>query len=427
MAHIHSPGRLARRLVGLVTALAVLATVALGAGGAGAKNGAKGKVIKIGVLAPLVGDSGADGQEMVRGAQLAVDELNKQGGVLGFRFEVMVGNTENQKPDAVVSAIRRMQSDHDVHVIMTGYADPTNFEIDTMARLKMPYLISGGSAQTKAIIGKDPSNYPTVWSLTPTYDAYGTDPPRIFAGWAKAGKVHLANKSVYIVNSDNPYSTTIAEGLRKTLAETGWKLVGYETVPFGQVSDWGSTLAKIRAAKPSLIFNTDYLPANDATFIRAFVQQPTKSLLFIQYGPSVPEFLQLTKSASTGVFYDLLGGPIDSPKWPRAAQIERKFKQRYHVDSGVYGVALYEQVQIYVAALKKVKDPTDHLAIGKAIGQTRMDVAEGRLSFDPATHLAVQGSRGIPLLFYEIWHGKRILIEPRQYATGGFHRPPWLK
>src|SRR5262245_14452168 len=122
MAHIHVPWCRPRRPFALVTVLAALATVALAAGGAGARTGADGRLIKIGVLAPLVGDSAADGQEMVRGVHLAVDELNKQGGVLGYKFEVTVGNTENQKPDAVVGAIRRMQSDNDVHVIMTGYA-----------------------------------------------------------------------------------------------------------------------------------------------------------------------------------------------------------------------------------------------------------------------------------------------------------------
>jgi ABC-type branched-subunit amino acid transport system substrate-binding protein len=56
------------------------------------------RVIKIGILAPLSGNSAADGEEMVRGAQLAVKELNAAGGVAGYRFEVVSGDTKDQTP-----------------------------------------------------------------------------------------------------------------------------------------------------------------------------------------------------------------------------------------------------------------------------------------------------------------------------------------
>jgi len=50
------------------------------------------EVVKIGVLAPVSGAQAADGQEMVNGAQMAVDELNDGGGVAGHTFELVVGD-----------------------------------------------------------------------------------------------------------------------------------------------------------------------------------------------------------------------------------------------------------------------------------------------------------------------------------------------
>jgi branched-chain amino acid transport system substrate-binding protein len=384
-------------------------------------------VVKIGVLAPLTGGSAADGQEMVRGARLAVDEINAMGGIRGYRFAIVVGDTEDQKPDAVASAVRRISDDRAVGAMMTGYADGTNFEIKLMSRLQMPYLISANSAQTRDIIAKDPSKYPTVWSLTPSYDAYGTALPPLVESWAKQGFLKLHNHKAYIVTSDNPYSNTIAKGLAQTLKSMKWTLTGYDTVPFGTVSDWGSTISKIRSDPPDLVINTDYQPGNDATFMKQFLQNPTNSLVFIQYGPSVPEFVTLTKDQSTGVLYNLLGGPIDSPKLPRSARIKRKFKAKYGVESGTYGVALYEQIYLYADALKKVGNPMDKLAIGRALGQTDKIVAEGRLKFDPKTHLALQGDDYIPLQFFQLWHGQRILLTPKKWATGTFHLPPWMK
>ncbi len=60
--------------------------LALGAGVAGL---AAADVVKLGVLAPLTGPAAADGQKYVNGVQLAVDELNAEGGVAGHTFELV--------------------------------------------------------------------------------------------------------------------------------------------------------------------------------------------------------------------------------------------------------------------------------------------------------------------------------------------------
>ena len=170
-------------------------------------------VIKIGLLAPLTGGQAADGEEMVRGAELAIEELNEEGGVAGYTFELVVGDTQDQSPDAVVSAIESITSDDDVMAMMTGYASTTNFEIELMAEMSMPYLISANSAQTAEIISEDPDKYGTVWSLVPSFDAYETELPRLMKVWAEDGQIELKNRKVAIVPSDNPYSATISDGL----------------------------------------------------------------------------------------------------------------------------------------------------------------------------------------------------------------------
>ena len=141
----------------------------------------------------------------------------------------------------------------------------------------------------------------------------------------------------------------------------------------------------------------------------------------------MPEFVSLTGAKSTGVLYDLLGGVITSPKNPRALQLMAEFKKKYGVESGPYGIGLYEMMNIYFDALRKVGNPEDHKAIAAAIGATDKVTAEGRVQFDPKTHLAMQDDDHIPILFFQIWDGNRVLIAPPKYATGGFQLPPWMK
>jgi branched-chain amino acid transport system substrate-binding protein len=383
--------------------------------------------IKIGLLAPLTGPAAADGQEFQRGAQLAIDEINAAGGFNGDTFELVVGDVKDQSAGAVTSAVERLLGDQDVQFMATGYASLTNFEIENMAEAEMPYILSANSQQTKDIVAPEPDKYGCCWSLTPSFDAYNTDVTTFVEKLAAEGKIQLPTKKVAIVSSDNAYSKTISEGMKKTFTEKGWTITVDELVPFGEVTDWRAILAKVRENVPDVVINTDYLPGNSASFLNQFLEQPTKSLVFLQYAPSVPEFVELTKKNSNGVIYDLLGGPLSTPKNPRAAEVADKYKAKYGVESGTYGLALYETVYLYLDALKKAGSATDHAAVMKALAETDKQIAAGRLKFDPATHLATQGDEFIPITFFQIWDGKRELISPAQYATGEFKIQPWMQ
>ncbi len=384
-------------------------------------------VIKIGLLAPLTGPAAADGQEFQRGAQLAIDEINEAGGFNGDTFELVVGDVKDQSAGNVTSAVERLFGDADVHFMTTGYASLTNFEIDNMAEAEMPYILSATSQQTQDIIAPDPDSYNCCWSLTPSFDAYNTDVTTFVEKLAADGKIELPSKKVAIISSDNAYSKTISEGMKKTFTERGWTITVDEIVPFGEVTDWRSILTKVRADAPDVVINTDYLPGNSASFLNQFNEQPTNSLLFLQYAPSVPEFVELTKKNSDGVIYNLLGGPLTTDKNPRAAEVAQKFKDKYGAESGTYGIALYETVYLYLDALKKAGDATDHEAVMKALSETDKQTAQGRVKFDQATHLAMQGDDYIPITFFQIWDGERVLISPEQYATGEFKKQPWMK
>lgn len=388
-------------------------------------HAAEKKVIKIGVLAPLTGGAAADGEEIVRGAKLAVKEINDAGGVIGYRFEVMPGDVRDQVPDAVSSAFKKIVANKYVNVILGGYVCGTNFELGLMSEINMPYLYAANSTQHLELFEKNPDKYPTVWNLCPSFKAYETELPIIVDQWAKEGKLKLRNRKVAMITSDHPYSKSIFEGLKENFTQKGWTVTVEEMVPFGDVHDWRAILAKVRKDPPDVVVNTDYLPANEATFMEQLMEDPTNSLIFMQYGPSVPEFVELTKEKSTGVLYNLLGGPIITS--PICQEIAKKFEHEYGIESGSYGHALYWEVKIYADALAKVGDPKNWLAIAKTIGETEREISSGRLKFDPETHLAIQGDDYIPITFFQIWEGKRYLLTPKKYANGEFRLPPWMK
>jgi branched-chain amino acid transport system substrate-binding protein len=355
-----------------------------------------------------------------------VEEQNAKGGVAGHTFQVDVADVKDGSAANVTSAVERLLGTDGVQVILTGYASLSMFETDLMKEADMPYLSAGPSPQFAKIVTKDPDSYWCCWSYTADFKGYVTDVLPTVEGLAKDGAITLRNKKVAVISSDNPYSKGISEGMKPLFKAAGWTITVDEMVPYGEVNDWSAILAKVRQDPPDLVINADYLPGNSALFLKQFLQKPTNSLVFLQYAPSVPEFVKLTGEQSNGVLYDLIGGPLDSPKWPRAQTLLKGFKDKYGVDSGAYGVGLYEMTNLYFKALAEVGDPTKHEEIGKAIGRMQVDSVAGPIAFDPKTHVALQDDDHVPVSFWQIWDGKRILVKPDKYAAAKFRRPPWM-
>ncbi len=410
-----------RRLnIATATLASVLGLLALGGAPSPAEE------IKLGVLAPLTGPSASDGQEYVRGVTWAVEEANAKGGIAGYTFKVEVADIGDQSAANVTSATERLLGTKGVEVVLTGYASLSMFEVDLMADANMPYLSAGPSPLFAGIVTKDPKHYTCCWSYTADFTGYVTEVLPAMEAIAKSGAVAFKTKKVAMISSDNPYSKGISEGLKSVFKAAGWSITIDELVPMGEVSDWRAILAKVRQDPPDVVINTDYLPGNSALFLKQFLEKPTSSLVFLQYAPSVPEFLKLTGTQSTGVLYNLIGAAIDSPKWPRGESLLKAYKEKYGVESGPYGVGLYEMTQLYFKALAAVGDPKNHAAIGAALGVQQADSVAGPIAFNPATHVALQDANHVPVTFFQIWDGKRVLVAPDKYANGAFKTPPWM-
>lgn len=384
------------------------------------------ETVKIGVLAPLTGPTASDGEEFVNGVDWAVEEANSAGGVAGYTFEVVTADVQDHSAANVSSAAERLLTTDGIEVILTGYASLSLFEVELMAEYGMPYMAAGPSPQFMAITTQDIDNYWCCYSFTADFKGYETDVLPYIEELGSAGSIDLGDRTLAMISSDNPYSKTISEGMKKSFEAGGWDIVVDEMVPFGEVGDWRAILAKVRENDPTLVVNADYIPGNSALFLKQFLEQPTNSLVFLQYAPSVPEFVELTGEQSTGILYNLIGGALDTPKWPRGQQLLAAYEERFGVASGAYGVGLYEMTQIYFDALREVGDPTDRRAIGEAIGRQKKETAAGVIEFDPETHVAIQSNDHVPVSFWQIWNGQRLLVGPEKFAADEFRLPPWM-
>ena len=419
------------RLIGLTLLMAAAAVFVLTPLGASECQAADDKTILIGVPAGFTGPEASLAADWVRGLQLAIDEINANGGASGYKLKIVKADIKDAKPDNVLSAVNKLLSNKDVHICITGWASLTAFEVEDMARAEMPYVTSGASIQFKEIVEKDPEKYITQYCYDPTFYGYQTEPVNRLEEWAEEGLWQIKkNKTVAMITSDVPYSLDIFNGLTKTFEERGWTITVHDTVPGGRILDWTAFLGKVRSNPPDVVINTDYLPSNAASFTEQFLEDPTNSVLFIQYGPSVPEYLDLVGNKSTGIFYDLISMPLPGP---HRDHIYKLYKEKYpNLEPDLYVFKMYDIVYIYADALKKVGDPAKHIEIGRANGQTDKEVVMGRLRFHPQWHTGTEdwvdpGQGFVPTAFKQIWEGKKYILYPYEIAEAKFRLPPWIK
>lgn len=97
-------------------------------------------------------------------------------------------------------------------------------------------------------------------------------------------------------------------------------------------ADWSATLVKIRSQPPGIVFFSDYAAGDEASFIKQFAQSPTKSLVYQQYAPSIPQYLQLAGSAANGVVWSTVVGILQSD--PIADPFNAAFQAKFNAPAG---------------------------------------------------------------------------------------------
>jgi branched-chain amino acid transport system substrate-binding protein len=284
---------------------------------------------------------------------------------------------------------------------------------------------------TAKLVRENRDKYYMIFQGDPTEVWYGTGLPLFYQGLIDAGKWTPANNKAVVVTSDNPYSILIADLFIEGIKALGWEVPVYEQV-VTPVSDWGSVLSKVRDTQPAIIVNTNYTPSDLATFTKGIVEDPPPALLYEQYGPSIPEFLELAGEAANGVIWSTVIGVL-----PDA--MGQAFRERYQAKFGEppgfsNAGSEYDMVNIYLRAVALAGGPKDRKKVCEHIANTIHRGVCGAYRFMP-DDLTVppypdevnDPSLGQPHLYFQIQGGQHKAISPAPYVEAEFQLPPWLQ
>jgi urea transport system substrate-binding protein len=327
--------------------------------------------IRIGTILDLSGPFQPFGAQKKRCLDLAVEEINQKGGVLGRQLELVSYDAQSNNQ------------------LYAQYA--TQLGLRDKVSVVQAALQSSSREVIRPILRR--SN--TLYFYNTPYEGgvcdrntfcTGTTPGQLLANLLPF-MVNRFGKKIYVLAADYNFGQLSEKWTRKLAKENGAEVIASEFFPL-DVAQFGPTISKIQAAKPDFIVNTFVGPAHAAFYGQWAAagmkkQIPIASQTFGEGG----EVVRMPPEVSDGIFvcYSYMD-EIDSPANQAFIQ---KFKAKYGADYGYLGdLSMSEYMGIYFWAegVKKAGKLDRNDVIKALESNISLDMPGGKVTIDPATH-----------------------------------------
>jgi len=401
---------------------------------------ASGEPIPVGGGVPLTGWAAADGIEFKRALEMACDEINAMGGILGRPLQPVFEDTKEQGADNIIPAMQRLIDRHGVHAIINGYnTGAVTQEYDTIADAGIIYIHHNTDIVHHDTVGKNPERYFGCFMGDPAEYYYGEGLLAFLNGLGESKSWERPNNKIAIVTGSQNYSMVIANAIKDNAEKYGWDISLFETVVV-PISEWGPTLSKIRNDPPAVIAVTHWVPQDLAQFMIQFVPNPTNSLVYMQYGPSLAAFREIGKESTNGVLYSTVIAALQDDI---GQAFIKRYKDRFGADSSpLVGAQVYDSAHYYAIAAALAGGtggPGEDAQNRKISERLRRQVYRGVMGVThffypeqaaiPYPDVTKDPSLGMPHQYLQIQDFTKdpAMIAPPPYETAKFVMPPWFK
>jgi branched-chain amino acid transport system substrate-binding protein len=401
----------------IVIVLALASFVLAGCGGGGE--------IKIGAPIPITGPYASDGEQMQRALELAVEEQNAKGGVLGRQLELIPGDVGALEAEKIKAVGERLLGEG-VDLVITGYAD-SGVDARVFGEYDMPYLHADAMTLDTEVVASDIDKYGNVFQYCPSEVSYGVDAAEVlFNIPAKLGWTPPNNK-IAIIKVDYSYNILAADKFKELAAGKGYEIVVDEVTQFGVV-EWGPILSKIEETQPAYVTFWNLDPTDAARFQTQFVERfgdnGIDALVYMQYTPNIPEFLELAGEAANGLIWtasvNAVGEGLDDydQRW------QAKFNEE---PKSIYAYIVRDAFEMWVEAVEQAGCVDCYDEIIANLRAATYTGYGGTYKFNPTDQQALFGDDWLPSLWYQIQNGANVVTGSDKFAEGQYQLPSWIK
>jgi branched-chain amino acid transport system substrate-binding protein len=372
-----------------------------------------------------------DHKDWLNGCAVGIDEINAAGGVGGRKLRAEVVDIDIMTPEGTVAAIQSLNGKH-VHAIASAFVLIGQPAMDASAATRVPYLHGNTANSSLELVKSNPTKYKNIFQIDGAETWYGYGFIRYLDKIAAAGSWKPKNNKVHIVQEQIAYTQVISKSVQKAIAESGgkWTVGAITDIQF-PVQDWSPVLRALHETDAGVIFIDHWVAAELAAFAQQFTGDPVRgSLVYLQYGPSQPEFLSLANGTAEGMIW----GTVIGTHADAAGQAFRTtYKKRFGDNMGiVYTGSGYDTIKMLASVWAKV-DPANFDAVGDAIRKLKYTGVCGTYTFDrpeqaPLVHpwQTEDVKAGVSHLLLQVQDGQHKIIAPEELAEVKIKPAPWF-
>mgnify|MGYP005685837273 FL=1 len=368
----------------------------------------KADTIKLGILEDETGNFAIAVVPKIHAYELAVKEINANGGVLGKKLEIVRYDTQSDNRRFQEFARRLIKKDK-VDVVFGAFSSASRESIrGIMEKNKMLYFYNnqyegGVCSKTTFMTGAVPEQqFSTLvpWMM----EKYG--------------------KNVYTIAADYNFGQISAEWVRQIVKENGGTMVGEELIPL-DVSQYSQTIQKIQKAKPDVLM-TLLVGAKQASFYEqqasAGLKIPMATSINVgqayehkRFAPPALENMYVTVNYIEEVHDVIKSGEFHD----KSKDYVKRFRELYPNEPyiNMESANAYNAIYIYAKAVEKA-GTTETMKVVEALESgISHDGPSGVVTMDPKSH---HGSHTIFLV--EVGKGHKVSI-PKIWKD---IKPYWL-
>ena len=207
------------------------------------------ETIKIGVNYELSGDVATYGQSSVEGIELAIEQINANGGIDGKQIELVKYDTKSDEAEATTLGKKLMGQDKVIAIIGPATSGAFKAEIPDANNYKVPVISGSATADDVTVANGTVQEYAFRICFS---DSFQGTTMATFAN-EKLG----AAKAVILKDSTSDYALGLARSFTETFAAAGGEIVAEESYT-GDDKDFSSILTKIKDLGADVIFIPGY-------------------------------------------------------------------------------------------------------------------------------------------------------------------------
>ena len=354
--------------------------------------------IKIGVTQPLTGAFAASGNYVTQGAKIAEEEINKAGGVLGKKIELIVEDNKSNPTEAVATAEKLISRDK-VPVMLGAWSSTLTLAVmPKLEEYKVPMLVETSSSGKITTSGN-----PYVFRISPTSEMEAK------AFTPLIGKMGI--KKAAFLSTNNDFGLGAAKEFSQAGKAAGVEIVAMETMD-PKATDFSAQLAKIKSSGADTVFVTTAVEQATLILKQAKGQQVSARIITTGGSVSPDQLIAQAGEAANGSYHLVFFTPWfpDAVKNPDVA---KKFvalwnEKKHNVGGLTEGFRGWDGVYTIVAGIKAAgKAEAD--AITKALWDVKVKGVNGDIAFIKQGPAGKESAQNVPSVYLVKIEGGKVV------------------